>query len=115
MNQKKYKLVVAIDFDGTLTDPKAVWPNTGAFQQDKLEILRALFKYPDQVVPVLWTCRRGKYLREAKRLLKKEGIVFKYVNKSPLGGHPKIIASLYIDDKNADWNMLAEKIRTVKN
>jgi histidinol phosphatase-like enzyme len=104
----KKKLVIAVDFDGTLckTDfPKIL---TQTKKQKKLLInLKKLKKNGHKLI--LWTCRgdNKKYpaLSEAIEWCEKRGLYFDSINKNIKGQKkisgfsPKVIADIYIDDK----------------
>ena len=104
----KKKLVIAVDFDGTLcqTDFPKILKQTKK-QQNLLQDLKKLKKKGHKLI--LWTCRgdNKKYptLTEAIQWCRKKGLVFNSINKNvkgqkKLSGYsPKIIADIYIDDK----------------
>lgn len=92
-------MIIAVDFDGTLKLPN--WsPNIQLIQR-----LKAAQRKGDTVI--LWTCRAGMRLNEALRFLYQNGFVPNAVNQntpqtiSKLGyDSRKILADIYIDDKN---------------
>ena len=102
------KLVIAVDFDGTLcqTDFPKILKQTKK-QQNLLQDLKKLKKKGHKLI--LWTCRgdnkKFPALTEAISWCKKKGLTFNSVNKNIKGqkkisGYsPKIIADIYIDDK----------------
>jgi histidinol phosphatase-like enzyme len=104
----KKKLVIAVDFDGTLckTDFPKIIKQT-KIQKKLLENLKMLKKKGHKLI--LWTCRgdNKKYpaLTDAVNWCKKQGLIFNSVNKNIKGqkkisGYsPKVIADIYIDDK----------------
>lgn len=106
---KREKMVVAVDFDGTIarTDfPKIIEPIPYAF-----DVLRVLMndKYTSLI---LWTCREGKDLDDAINFCELYGITFDYVNENDKerteyygNNSRKIGADLYIDDKSAQSNV----------
>lgn len=101
------KKVIAIDFDGTITD-KTPYPNTGKIREECVDIIR---KLSDNYILILWTCRKGKDLKEAKNICKNLQLKFSYINKSPYKNTSrKIGADFYIDDKSItgeiDWNKI---------
>ena len=104
----KKKLVIAVDFDGTLCQtlfPKILKQTEK--QKKLLKNLKKLKKNGHKLI--LWTCRGNnkKYpaLKEAINWCKKKGLIFDTVNRNVKGqkkisGYsPKIIADIYIDDK----------------
>ena len=113
MNDKK--LVIAVDFDGTLceTDFPKIALQTSE-QNDLMKKLISLRSHGHKII--LWTCRgdNEKYpaLTEAINWCKERGLYFDAVNenlhnqKKLSGPSPKIIANIYIDDLAAnfkDW------------
>ena len=66
---------------------------------------------------VLWTCREGYYLDEARKWLNNHGIDLDCYNYSPYQLQSrKIVADVYIDDKNVfmvddvDWHKIEDYI-----
>ena len=97
-------MIIAIDFDGTLTTDGEMG---GELNPRAIEVLKKLMK---KHTCCLWTCREGLYLETALNMLKEQGIEFDWVNDSPLtNGSRKIVADYYIDDRMFgiwDWNMI---------
>ena len=109
-------MTIAVDFDGTIVDHE--YPKIGKPKLFAFETLKALQDRGDQLI--LWTYRAGKELDEAVEFCKNNGIEFYAVNKN----YPeevydetisrKIIADIYIDDRNVGgfpgwskiWQML---------
>lgn len=95
-------MIIAIDFDGTIVDHE--YPEIGKPKLFAFETMKALQDKGDQLI--LWTYRSGKELNEAVEFCKKNGIEFYAVNKN----YPeevydesisrKILADIYIDDRN---------------
>jgi hydroxymethylpyrimidine pyrophosphatase-like HAD family hydrolase len=95
-------LTIAIDFDGTIVEHK--YPKIGKEILFATDTLRALHKEGHRLI--LWTYRAGKELEEAIEYCNKKGVEFYAVNKN----YPeekfdpsisrKILADLYIDDRN---------------
>ena len=104
----KKKLIIAVDFDGTLCMtyfPKIIKQTQ---KQKKLfENLKKLKKKGHKLI--LWTCRgdNKKYpaLTDAIKWCKKRGLTFDSINKNIKGQKkisgfsPKVIADIYIDDR----------------
>lgn len=91
------KKVLAIDFDGTITEP-STYPITGKIRPKAIEVIKKLQQH---YTCCLWTGRNESDLREAVALLKEHGVVFEYVNCSPQEyGTRKIRVDYYIDDRN---------------
>tara|TARA_Y100000996_G_C22062676_1_gene453952 strand:- start:85 stop:444 length:360 start_codon:yes stop_codon:yes gene_type:complete len=108
----KKKLVIAVDFDGTLCQtafPKILKQTKK--QKQLFENLKKMKKRGHKLI--LWTCRGNnkKYpaLAEAINWCKKKGLIFDTVNKNVKGqkkisGYsPKVIADIYIDDKCVNY------------
>lgn len=96
-------MIVAIDFDGTITETHE-YPNIGKFNSKAVQVIKKLQK---EHVLCLWTCREGEPLKQAVEALEKEGIKFNYINDSPYSMGRKIVANIYIDDRNfggIDWD-----------
>ena len=109
-------MIIAVDFDGTIVDHE--YPEIGKPKLFAFETLKALQDRGAQLI--LWTYRAGKELDEAVEFCSKNGIEFYAVNKN----YPeevydetisrKIIADIYIDDRNVGgfmswsevWQML---------
>lgn len=113
-------LVLAIDFDGTITTE----PDMGQKlvpQPEAIRVIRRLYR--DGVRMQLWTCRTGNALAEAVSFLEDHDIFscFETVNDQlpeivEKYGIParKLGADFYIDDKNlgfvVDWNDIEDHI-----
>ena len=109
-------MIIAVDFDGPIVDHE--YPEIGKPKLFAFETLKALQDRGAQLI--LWTYRAGKELDEAVEFCSKNGIEFYAVNKN----YPeevydetisrKIIADIYIDDRNVGgfmswsevWQML---------
>jgi len=107
-------LVLAIDFDGTITTN----PDMGHYLELQPEVKRVLTRlHGDDVILCLWTCRSGPALQEALDFLTKENMLhlFTTINEqlpeieAKYAPHTarKLGADFYIDDKNimftVDW------------
>lgn len=95
--KKRVKMIIAVDFDGTLYAH-------GRMNAPLIENLKQNQAAGNTVI--LWTCREGKSLREAIRMLNEAGFAPHWINRNaPEGirrmGHDsrKIFADVYIDDK----------------
>jgi hydroxymethylpyrimidine pyrophosphatase-like HAD family hydrolase len=96
------QLTIAIDFDGTIVEHK--YPEIGKELPFATHTIKALQKKGHRLI--LWTYRTGKELEEALHFCKKHELEFYAVNKN----YPeekyneqisrKILADLYIDDRN---------------
>ena len=105
-NREASGMVVAVDFDGTITKDNKFPEHIGVVRdgcKEAIEYIRQKNKV------VLWTCRSGKYLDEAIEFLKANGIEVDGVNTDIYSKTDrKIMADIYIDDKNIfcteiDW------------
>ena len=102
--------VIAIDFDGTITEDSP-YPITGKLRPEAIKVIK---KLQEKYICCLWTCREGAYLEEAEELLAAAGIQFNYINCSPYDRGRvvprKIIADYYIDDRipgyTVDWKKI---------
>lgn len=107
-------MVIAVDFDGTITD-KNMFPQIGEFKEHAIESIRNIQKHGHCCI--LWTCREGRYLDLAREALEKEGLTMDEYNRSPYNLQSrKIVADVYIDDKNVfmvddvNWYKIEEYI-----
>ena len=98
----KDKLIVAIDFDGTIVED--AYPNIGKPKLFAFETLKRL--QDDGHRLILWTYRYGSKLEEAVLFCEERGISFYAVNKSfpeeefDANASRKIYADIFIDDRN---------------
>ena len=108
--------VVAVDFDGTVTQG-FVGTATGPLNQKAREVLLQLKALG--CVLVLWTTREGDELEEAVGLLDEWGIPMDWFNEYPLrNGFPKVNADFHIDDKAwtgpIDWDAVLRHVKELK-
>lgn len=96
-------MVIAVDFDGTIVEHN--YPEIGKPKRFAFETLRELQKRGHLLI--LWTYRTGKLLEEAVEFCRKNGVEFFAVNANspnenfdPNKQSRKILADIYIDDKN---------------
>jgi hypothetical protein len=96
--EKNY--VIACDFDGTIVEH--AFPRIGPVIGRAVEILNA-FQNDYGCKLILWTCRCGEQLVDALQFCKTQDLHFNTVNSNmfwtPGYGIPKIVASVYIDDR----------------
>lgn len=96
------KLVIAIDFDGTIVED--AYPKIGKPRIFAFETMKRLQKEGHRLI--LWTYRSGSKLDDAVQFCKENGITFYAVNQSfPEEKYDnsvsrKIYADIYIDDRN---------------
>ncbi len=116
MNYKN-PLTIAVDFDGTIVEHK--YPEIGKEMAFAFSTLKALEKQGHRLI--LWTYRAGKELDEAVEYCRKNGIEFFAVNKNfpeekfdAFTMSRKIIADVYIDDRNVGgflgWSKIWEEL-----
>ena len=103
-------MIIAIDCDGTITENDKPYPQVGTIKPEAIPVLKKLM---ERHTCCLWTCRTGEHLQMAIDALKEHGIVFKWVNDSPVTDtRRKIIADVYIDDRAfggiTDWDVIEE-------
>jgi hypothetical protein len=119
---KKDKLVIAIDFDGTLC--KYAFPEIGEQEEQHKLLMQILINLRQKGNKlILWTNRGDneeyKSLTEAIEWCKEKGLEFDSINQNlpdqkKLSGYsPKIIADYYIDDKALEFNTNENKIKTL--
>ena len=102
MKQEKQKLVIAIDFDGTICDLS--FPEVGRMKLDADTYINMLYDEGHHIL--IHTCRTGIYEGLAQTFLKEQEIHYHYINSNmpymiELYGQDcrKLSADIYIDDK----------------
>ncbi len=108
-------MTIAVDFDGTIVEHR--YPEIGKEKAFAIETLKDL--QADGHRLILWTSREGKLLEDAVTFCQERGLTFyavnsqypeKYMFKRNEGR--KIVADLYIDDRNLgglpDWGAVYE-------
>ena len=112
-------MIIAVDFDGTIVEHR--YPDLGKEIPFAIETLTLLQQQGHQLI--LWTYRAGKELDAAVEFCRENGLEFYAVNKN----YPeeifdnsisrKIIAAIYIDDRNLgglpDWGNIYMQITGV--
>ena len=98
----KNRIIVAVDFDGTLCD--CDYPIAGKEHWELIHALQEL-KVEGIIDLILWTCRSGKDLDFAVDWCRERGLIFDAVNENlprvieKYGGDTrKVSADIYIDD-----------------
>lgn len=95
-------MIIAVDFDGTIVKHK--YPEIGKELPYAIETLK-LFQEKGHKL-ILWTYRSGKELEKAIEFCEKRGLKFHAVNNNFEGEEfdntysRKILADIYIDDRN---------------
>jgi hypothetical protein len=98
----KTKLILAIDFDGTIVESK--FPAIGKMREDADIYIRMLYDEGHDII--INTCRSGKHEGVAQDFLDSNNIPYTYINSNlPIlierykQDCRKISADIYIDDK----------------
>lgn len=118
------KLVIAVDFDGTLCE--YAFPDIGEQTSQQKELVNILISLKNKGHElILWTNRgdNEKYssLTDAIEWCRKQGLEFNYINrntperelKKVSGPSPKIMADYYIDDKALEFGHGLSRSRTL--
>lgn len=97
-------LIIAVDFDGTIVEHE--FPGIGKAIPFALSTLIEMWSVHECKL-ILWTCRCGYELAQALEWCAKRGLKFDAVNSNAYGpvgyGVPKVVASVYIDDRNIEY------------
>ena len=93
-------MIIAVDFDGTIVEHK--FPNIGSEMPRAIRTLQDLSLGGHKII--IWTCRSGEYICDMLKWLGEHNFVPDAVNANllPVPGFavPKILADMYIDDRN---------------
>jgi len=101
------EIIIAIDFDGTITTNPDISESELILRPECKRVLNRMFD--TGVKLILWTCRTGEHLTKAKAFLFGEGLygVFTSINDhipqvytKYSDASRKVGADLYLDDKN---------------
>ena len=113
-------MTIAVDFDGTIVEYK--YPEIGKEKPFAIQCLKQLQQEGNKLI--LWTSREDKLLEEAVAFCHERGLDFYAVNSNqPVGAlfkhaSSKVIADVYIDDRNLggipDWGTIYEMIGTMR-
>lgn len=97
------RLVLGIDFDGTIVEES--FPKIGKIKQRTVDLMK-LAKDNGHLV-IIWTARSGIALEQARQFLMENDIPFHYLNENPedlyfLAGEQgrKIFCDYYLDDRS---------------
>ncbi len=97
-------MIIAVDFDGTIVTHE--YPNIGSEVPFATDVIKRLQRELGHQI-ILWTSREGKYLEEAVKWCQERGVSFYAINhnhpeekEGDEGYTKKIIADIYIDDRN---------------
>ena len=99
----------AFDFDGTICSNE--FPNVGKPIEKITNYINKLYENIFNVI-IIWTCRDGDKLNEAKEFLHKNKIKFDFINENPLvnfGSSKKVYADFYYDDRNVSLGSINEQ------
>lgn len=89
----------AFDFDGLIVENN--FPEIGVSIQPNIDWMNEISRKLSNII-IIWTCRSGDYLSQAKQWLIKHKVPFDFINENPMcdfGSH-KIFAHEYYDDRN---------------
>lgn len=108
-------MIYAVDFDGTIVEDR--FPQIGKLIPFALESLRKLQSQGHTII--LWTCRTGKDLEDALKLLKENNFTPDAVNDHsiqmkelyPDSRPKKIYADIYIDDHDVYFYKNLDKMK----
>jgi hypothetical protein len=106
-------MIFAVDFDGTIVEHR--YPDIGPERCDALITLKHLQQAGHQII--IWTCRTGEDLAEVVQWCKKNDFKPDAYNCNPDSipgfGVPKVLADVYIDDRNfppfRNWQEVRDK------
>ena len=114
-------MLIAVDFDGTIVEHE--YPKIGKVRPFAFETLLTLQAEGHKLV--LWTSREGDLLDEAVEFCHSKGLDFYAINSETKPGSlfeksktRKIVADIYIDDRNLgglpDWGTIYEMVTGMK-
>lgn len=89
--------VIAIDFDGTITED-APYPICGKVRDEAKQYIPILYALGYRLV--LWTARKGKFYDECLQVLDDSNLLCYFSSEYETGQTGKIVAHFYIDDKS---------------
>lgn len=97
------RIIIAVDFDGTLTlETDDKYPMPGDPNLPLISKLKQMRRDFNPVI-IIWTCRTGSDVQYAKDFLNSYDIPYDRINKNYDDmlnfGDPKIYADIYIDDR----------------
>ena len=109
--------IIAVDFDGTIDNGRWDPDPENCFYKINNKAIDVLTRFQKSGgIVILWTCRSGRFLKDAVIECKKRGLTFDAINTNHTSVYewadtfnsPKIFAEMYIDDRNqfpsgVDW------------
>lgn len=112
-------MTIAVDFDGTIVEHR--YPDIGKEKPFAIDTLRKLSSEGHKII--LWTAREGELLEDAVAFCRRKGLEFYAVNSDTpenalvfqgKASTTKLIADIYIDDRNLgglpDWGSIYEMV-----
>lgn len=111
-NTNNSEMVIAIDYDGTITDDTP-FPKLATIRPEALLYIPLLYNKGYKLI--LWTARKEEYYAQAVERLKEIGL-YKYFDfqYGDYGVTGKLVADFYIDDRSSmgplDWNKIYKYI-----
>lgn len=111
------KLVVAVDFDGTIVNDK--FPEIGNIKTKTVELMKKLKEKGHLVI--VWTCRSGHNLDDAVDFLNKNNILYDYINENPQDPYAiagwqgrKVFCDIYLDDRAVNIKDIDEVFKIIE-
>lgn len=99
-------MIIAIDFDGTITENKP-FPITANIRQEARIYIPKLYQLGHKLI--LWTARKEPYYSECIQQLKKEKLFQYFTSNYEVGVTGKVEADIYLDDRSSigdfNWNL----------
>ena len=110
-------MIIAVDFDGTIVEHR--YPRIGKEIPFAIATLRRLQAEGHRII--LWSAREGDLLREAIDFCRERGLEFYAANANCADEQPdepgysrKVVADIYIDDRNLGglpgWDMIYQLV-----
>ena len=107
MSDYRNTLIVAFDFDGTITDGSGGLHGPFTMRPDTADLLR--FLKAEGIHLILWTCREDEVLHDAQLFLAQHSLwhLFSAINDNvtflSFPTSRKIYADYYVDDRDFGW------------
>lgn len=109
--RKMNGVVLSFDFDGTINNADAQFPDPGTEKKDSLKYLNKL--YLEGFYIIIWSCRSGLHQLVGEKWLSDHGYMIDKFNESrpaeklQFNGEDtrKIWATVYVDDRNLEWKI----------
>jgi hypothetical protein len=117
---KENAKIIAVDFDGTIVEDR--FPEIGKPRPFVFDVLKKFQEDGHRLI--LWTYRYGSKLEEAVEFCRARGLEFYAVNKSfpeeksNTGLSRKILADIFIDDRNLggvkSWGEIYQQVTGIE-